>query len=350
MEKDLFVDLAKVAEITGGSLVGDGARSVSGVCAPTSAAPDKICVVWEKRLLDIVPHDVPVLCRSGWLEGRDGVEHPSPRAALADVLALFDARRYPDVGIHSTASIGSSCSIAPDVRIGPHCVVESGAKIGAGSILFAGVYVGFGVSVGEGCVVEPGVVLMEGTSIGSRARLHGGVKIGSDGFGFEPTAPAQWKKIPQIGRIIIGDDVEVGANATIDRATFGSTIVGDGTKIGSMVHIAHNCEIGRGVVIVGFSAIGGSCSIGDGAVVSGMVAISDHVRVGRGATVAGRSGVTKDVPDGTTVSGYPAQEHRKETRLAATLRSAPEKFDELKRMKSEIEDLRRAIDELRGRS
>lgn len=240
--------------------------------------------------------------------------------------------------------------IAPDVRIGPHCVVESGARIGAGSILFAGAYVGFGVSVGEGCVLEPGVVLMEGTSIGSRTRLHSGVKIGSDGFGFEPTAPAQWKKIPQIGQVVIGSDVEIGANTTIDRATFGSTTIGDGTKIGSMVHIAHNCEVGRGVVIAGFSAVGGSCSIGDGTVVAGMVAISDHVRVGRGATVAGRSGVTKDVPDGMTVSGYPAQEHRKETKLMAILRGAPERCSEQREMKREIEELRRAIDELRGRS
>jgi UDP-3-O-[3-hydroxymyristoyl] glucosamine N-acyltransferase len=326
------ISLAYVAEITGGIAVGDASRAVCGVCAPEACADDKLCVVWKESSLQGIPLTTPLLARKGLLRGHDGIEHDSPREALADILPLFDPRERPEAGVHPTAVIGAGCEIAPSAHIGPCCVVSDGAMIGSGAVLQANVYVGKSVTVGICSTLEAGVAVHDFVKIGSRVILHSGVTVGCDGFGHVPAPDGSWKKIPQIGTVVIEDNVEVGPNSTIDRATFGVTRVRRGVKLGSLLHIAHNCDIGEDSVIAGCSAVGGSAKIGRGAVIAGMAGIADHVSIGSGVTVAGRSGVTKDVKDGMTISGFPAQDRGTENRFQASLRRVRDMAERLGRL------------------
>lgn len=336
------ITLAQAAEMCGGALSGDGSRKICGVCSPASPRTDMLCAAWDKRLVAGVPKDVPMLCGIGLLDGRDGIELKHPRAAMPALLRAFDRRRRPEPGIHSTAFIDEGCEIGKDVSIGPGCVVSRGASIGDGSILVSGVFIGEEASVGADCRFEPGVVVLDFVRVGDRVTLHAGVKVGCDGFGFIPTSDGKWEKMPQIGIVVIEDDVEIGANCSIDRAMFGETRIKRGTKIGSLTHVAHNCTIGSDCVMSGFSAMAGSVTIGDGCIIAGLVGIADHVSIGDRVTIAGRTGVTKDVPSGVTISGYPAQEHAKESRLAASLRRVPD-------MMARLKEVERAVEEMKAR-
>ena len=324
--------LSVIARLTGGSLAGDGSRIVRGVCAPENASDDKLCVVWEKKRLKDVPSSVPVLAETGLLVGRDGVELARPRAALVHILPLFDRRRRQAAGVHPTALVDETAVLGAEVGIGPGCIVSHGVVLGDRVRLQANCFIGEGVTVGEDSTVEAGVSIQDFASIGSRVILHSGTVVGCDGFGFIPMDDGHWERIPQIGTVVIEDDVEVGPNSSIDRATFGETRVRRGAKIGAHVHVAHNCEIGAGSVLVGFIALGGSSKIGDGCVLAGMVGVSDHVVVGDRVTVAGRSGVTKDLSGGQIVSGYPAQEHRAENRFQASLRRVGDYGERIRRL------------------
>lgn len=184
------------------------------------------------------------------------------------------------------------------------------------------------------------MVLHDFTRLGRGVYVHSGVVIGDDGFGYVRGSDGKSVKIPQVGTVIIDDDVEIGANSTIDRATFGVTRIRRGAKIGSLAHIAHNCDIGEDCVIVGCVAIGGSVKIGRSSIVAGQAGIADHVTIGSEVTIAGRSGVTKDIRDGGTISGFPARNHSEETRFQASLRRVPEILERLKKMEKFIEDIR----------
>jgi UDP-3-O-[3-hydroxymyristoyl] glucosamine N-acyltransferase len=326
------ISLSDVARITGGTAIGDASRTICGVCSPDCCADDRLCVVWNDAALPKIPPSAPVLARKGLLAMHDGVEHDLPRAALADILPLFDRREPHTPGIHPSAVIGSGCGIGRDVYIGPGCVVSDGAEIGEGAVLEANVFIGRSAAVGAGSKLEAGVTVHDFVEIGRCVILHSGVAIGCDGFGHVPMPDGRWKKISQIGTVIIEDDVEIGPNSTIDRATFGVTAVRRGAKLGSLLHIAHNCDIGEDSVIAGCTAIGGSVKIGRGALIAGMVGVADHVTIGEGVTIAGRSGVTKDVKDGLTVSGFPAQDRGTENRFQASLRRVKDMAERLRRL------------------
>lgn len=334
------VTLAEIANLTGGVLVGDGSRAVSGICSPREPRHGTICVVWDTKALALVPDCIPVLCEHGSIRGRDGVEMDSPRGALVKLLPLFERRTALLPGVHPSACLLESCVLGEDVHIGPGCVVSDGAVLGDRVVLQAGVFVGRGVLVGDDSRVEAGAVLQDFVEIGRRVILHSGTVIGCDGFGFVPDESGAWVKIPQIGTVIIEDDVEIGANSSIDRATFGVTRIRRGAKLGALVHIAHNCDLGEDCMMVGFSGLGGSVRIGRGSLVAGMVGVADHVEIGEGVTVAGRSGVTKNVKDGLTISGFPAQEHGAERRFQASLRRVPGLYERMVKLEKELEELR----------
>jgi UDP-3-O-[3-hydroxymyristoyl] glucosamine N-acyltransferase len=283
-------------------------------------------------MLRRIPENIPVLSWKGTISGRDGIELDSPRSALIDLLPLFERRERGMAGIHPSAVLSEKCSIGKEVLIGPCCVISDGARIGDRSVLQANVFVGRGVEIGGGAMIDACVVLQDFVSIGCGVHLHSGVVIGCDGFGFIPSEDGRRVKIPQIGTVVIEDDVEIGANSTIDRATFGTTFVRRGVKLGSLLHIAHNCDIGEDCVIAGCTGVGGSVTMGRGTVVAGMAGISDHVTIGDNVTVAGRSGVTKDIADGVTVSGFPAREHRIEMRFLASLRHITDYRDRLAKL------------------
>ncbi|MDR3280407.1 MAG: UDP-3-O-(3-hydroxymyristoyl)glucosamine N-acyltransferase [Synergistaceae bacterium] len=312
--------LGEAARLTGGHLVGDGSRIIRGVCSPDEAREDMLCVIWDKNVLAMIPPGVPVLSPTGALAGHDGIELDTPRASLVALMPYFDRRIDDPPGIHGSSVVHASSSIGEACVIGPGCVVSEGASLGSRVILQANVFIGKNVIIGDDVRIEAGAALQDFVEIGSRAVIHSGAAIGCEGFGFVPGDNGSWKKIPQTGTVIIGDDVEIGPNTTIDRATFGATKIGRGTKIGACVHVAHNCDVGPDSMMVGFVAIGGSVRTGRGLLAAGMSGIADHVIIGDGVTIAGRAGVTKDVGDGVTVSGFPAQEHSSEKRFQSSLR------------------------------
>jgi UDP-3-O-[3-hydroxymyristoyl] glucosamine N-acyltransferase len=328
------LSLSEIASITGGVVFGNGERRVNGVCAPGDCREDKLCVVWDRTALSKVPDNIPVLSERGTLSGRDGIEHGFPRAALADILSRFDTRSARPSGVHPSAVIGEGCSIGAEVYIGPCCVVSDRANIGDRTVLRANVFVGMDAVIGSDSRLEACAVIHDFVQIGNRVILHSGAVIGSEGFGHVPMSDGTWKKIPHIGVVIIEDDVEIGPNSTVDRATFGMTRVRRGSKLGSLLHIAHNCEIGEDCVIAGCGAIGGSVRIGHRSKIAGVVGIADHVAIGEGVTIAGRSGVTKDIKAGMTVSGFPAQDHGAENRFQASLRRVSYYSKRLKKLES----------------
>lgn len=243
--------------------------------------------------------------------------------------------------VHPTAVIASQATIGENVYIGPHCVVEEGAVIGDRSILVAGCYLGHEARIGEQCRLYARVSIRERCVLGNRVIVHDGAVIGCDGFGYTPDAQGAWQKIPQVGIVTIGDDVEIGANVTIDRARFGKTRIAEGVKIDNLVQIAHNVQVEEHSVMASQVGISGSTRIGKRVQLGGQAGLAGHLTVGDGAIVGAQAGVTKSVDKGAFVSGYPAMDHRKATRIHAHLMRLPE----WKARVRELEDALKALRE-----
>jgi UDP-3-O-[3-hydroxymyristoyl] glucosamine N-acyltransferase len=242
---------------------------------------------------------------------------------------------------HPTADVSPEAEICDSVELGPHAVVEAGARIGAGSILHAGVVVGQGCCVGRECILYPYVVLYPGVQIGDRVVLHAGVVVGSDGFGYIADGTRQWK-FPQVGGVVIEDDVEIGAHTVIDRGSLGTTRIGAGAKLDNLIQIAHNVEIGKHVVIAAQTGISGSSIIEDHAIIGGQVGFGDHTRVERGAVIGSKAGILpgKIVRGGEVYWGVPVRPLREYKRLNALFGRLPEMKTEMASMKKEIAQLK----------
>lgn len=268
-------------------------------------------------------------------EGRALIVVDDADLAMARVLALFQPPvAVPAQGIHETAVIDPTARLGKNVRIGPHCHVGPGASIGDETILHAHITVMAQASVGSGCVLYPGVVIRERCILGDRCILHPNASIGADGFGYRPEMTEQGPrlvKIPQIGIVRLGHDVEIGANTCIDRAKFSQTVIGDGTKIDNLVQIAHNCRIGRMCVIAGCVAMAGSVTVGDGVVIGGGCQIADHLTIHDRATLAGSTHLMNDVPAGETWAGIPGRPYKQAAREYAAIRRLPDLVKQAKR-------------------
>ena len=251
--------------------------------------------------------------------------------AILDRFALPE--QLPAPGIDPTARIHPTATIGADARIGAFVSVGAHAHVGARTALFEGVRVYESARVGDDCVLHANVVIRERCTLGNRVILASGVAIGTDGFGYRPSADGRGiSKIPHIGTVVIEDDVEIGANSCVDRGKFGATRIGMGTKIDNVCQIGHNVDIGRCVVISGLSGIAGSTRIGDGSRIGGGCGIADHLNIGRGVSLAARSGVMSDIPDGATWGGFPAQDIRMALREVALIRKLPEWHRQLKHL------------------
>lgn len=313
--------LEELAAVLGGELVGDGSVEVHAVAPPEAARPGTIAVcATPKALQEARERGVTaVVVREGEVQDLPAIRVENPRLALALLIEALGPRRWHPTGIHPTAVLAPSVELGEGVGIGPLVVVEEGARIGAGTVLHAHVYVGPYAVVGSGCILYPHAVVGERCVLGDRVILHSGAVLGADGFGFVQ-APTGHRKIPHVGIVVVEDDVEIGACTTVDRATLGETRIGAGTKIDNLVQVAHNVRIGQRCLIAAQTGIAGSAVLEDDVVIAGQVGIGDHVRIGRGAVVLALSGVTKDVPPGQVVSGFPARPHREALREAAMLR------------------------------
>lgn len=251
--------------------------------------------------------------------------HKNPYYAFAKTAQLFYKPTYGPAGIHPTAIIGEGAQIADTVKIGANVVIGEGVKIAAHSVLFPGVYVGAHSTIGENTVIKANVVIEDHIKIGSRVLIHGGAVLGADGFGFAP-GEDEIAKIPQIGHVIIEDDVEIGANSTIDCGALRDTVIGAGSKLDSHVHIAHNANIGKNVMLCGMSAIAGSAKVGNNVIVGGNSCVRDHVTVGDGVQLGGHSAITKNTPEAGQYLGFPAQPIRSFNKMMAYMRRL-EKID-----------------------
>lgn len=307
-----------VSELTrrlGGASTGPDV-DVVGLATPDDAAPGRLVVAVDadalRRALPGAPAAVVV---------PGGVEAPADvgcavitvadaRLALAALSALFDDRPAQEPGIHPTAVVASGAAIGAGVAIGAYAVVEDGAEIGARTVVGPHCTVGAGAKLGSGCRLFAGVRIYDGVTVGDRVRLHSGCVLGADGFGYA-AAPDGAVKIHHLGGVVVGDDVEIGANTAVDRGTLQATRIGPRTKIDNLCQIGHNDRIGSDCLIAGVTGLAGSVTLEDGVVLGGYVAVADHVTIHAGARVAGRSGVTKDVPPGETWAGFPAQPYRR---------------------------------------
>jgi len=260
----------------------------------------------------------------------------NPRLAFAQILGIFTPQVQRFSGIHPTTIMGKGVKIGEGVTLGPYVVLGDGVKIEKGVYLSCGVYIGNRVVIGKKSFLHPRVTVLDDTVIGEEVIIHSGTVIGSDGFGFVKKEDGSYYKIPQTGRVVIGDRVEIGANVAIDRATIGETRIGSGCKIDNLVHIAHNVSLGENVAIVALVGISGSSTLGDGVVMAGQAGVTEHVTIGNNTIVAAKSGVTKNIAPGSFVSGFPARPHSRQKRIKAIIDHLPEFIQRIRKLEDKI--------------
>ena len=319
-------------------LVGDPTVVIRSVASVESAGPgDLIYVESEKRLAEALssPASVVLVGTEAFVRGKTLLRVAQPKLAFARAVAWLLPEPLVVQGRHPSAVIDASASLGENVAVGAGAVIEAHARIGKNCQIGAGCYVGTNVEMGEGTVLFPRVTIYRGVRIGQRVRIHSGAVIGSDGFGYVPTE-AGWEKFPQRGGVVIEDDVEIGANATIDRGALDETSIGAGTKLDNLVHVGHNVRIGRHCVIAAQTGISGSVVIGDRVVAGGQVGIADRVRIEDGAVLGAQCGIPtgKAIRRGQTVWGTPARpldEFKKSYHYIARLPELAERVAALER-------------------
>ena len=342
--------LGELAEALQARLDGDPARVVTGVAPLDSAGPDQISFLTDARY-----HEAARISRAGaFLAAPDVGDLPgptlrcaAPQQALIDLVRLFHPASPVPAGVDRTALVATDARVDPTASVGPLTVIESRAVIGPGVRLHALVYVGTGVEIGEGTVVYPHVTLRDGVRIGRRVVIHAGAVLGADGFGFAFDGTAH-RKVPQVGGVLIEDDVEVGANTTIDRATFGDTIVRRGTKIDNLVQIGHNVEVGEHSLLVAQVGISGSSRLGRGVVLAGQVGVADHVTIGDGVIAGAQAGIPSSLEAGARVLGTPARSIVQAKRIMVAETRLPELLQRVRALEQRLERLAAQLGEPGG--
>ena len=330
--------LAELAKELEAEVVGDADTVIAGVAGIREAQPGDITFIANARYdayLDETKASAVICSRETRPASVPLLLVDNPYLAFQRVVRIFRPEDRPAPGVHPTAVVSSSAVLGRDVSIGPNVVVDADAQLGDRSVVMAGCYIGPRVVIGEDCLFYPGVKVREDCLLGARVILHPGVVIGGDGFGFAFDS-GRYHKVPQVGNVIIGDDVEIGTNTTVDRATTHSTRIGDGTKIDNLVQIGHNVVIGRHCIIVAQVGISGSTEIEDYVTVGGQAGLAGHIRVGHGAMIGAQSGVTKSVQAETVVTGYPAMPHNLWKRLQAFVQKLPEFVRRLKVLEERV--------------
>lgn len=338
--------LSELARLIGGRVVGETDTVVTGVSGIREAREGHITFLanpkYSRYLTETAASAVIVSEELVAL----GVESDKPLLVVDNVYASFakavEIFTEPLVavtpGVHATATVDASVKLGEGSGIGASAVVLGGTTIGDRTAIHPGAYVGPGVRIGEDTVVYPNATIKAGTIIGDRVIVHSGAVIGSDGFGFAQEGDTH-RKIPQVGRVVIEDDVEIGANACVDRATLGATLISRGTKIDNLVQVGHNVVIGEGSIIVAQVGISGSTVLGRNVTLAGQTGVAGHISIGDGVVVGAQSGVTKSIEPGEQVSGYPAQRHTVSKRLHACIQRLPALFEKLKELEKRLASL-----------
>jgi len=334
--------LKEIAELVGGKVSGDSKVIITGVAGIKEAREGDITFLANPKyfpLIDKTRASAIIVSKDAGASSKPVVLTENPSLAFAKVVASFAPceTKHPK-GIHPAAVLGKNVKLGKNVAIGPYAVVEDEVSIGDNSIIYAGCFIGNNTVIGEDTLIYANVSIRERITIGNRVIIHSGTVVGSDGFGFASISGLH-HKIPQIGTVEICDDVEIGANVTIDRARFEKTIIGRGTKIDNLVQIAHNVVIGENSIIVAQAGISGSTVIGNNVTLAGQAGLVGHITVGDNAIVAAQGGVTKSVPANTMVSGYPAKPHDVAKRVNACVQNLPKLYETVAQLKKKIEEL-----------
>jgi len=317
---------AEIAKHLGGEVVGDPALELHRFAPADRAQPGDLTFAENQDYFNRAEQSAAsaIIVDGAFSSGRKVlIRVPNSRVAFAKVLPLFFPEPVFAPGVHPTAIIAASAKVDLTAHVGPYCVIDDSVRIGAGSVLQGGNFVGANSVLGEEVSLFPNVTVYSGSEIGNRVRVHSGTVIGSDGFGYVQDGGIH-RKVPQMGNVIIREDVEIGSNVTIDRGALGPTIIGKGTKIDNLVQIGHNVLIGDHCLVVSQAGIAGSTKLGNYVVLGGQVGLAGHLKIGDGVLVAAQSGVMNDIPDGEKWMWTPAQPNRQAKRQMIALHQLPE--------------------------
>jgi len=338
--------LQEIASYLGAELDGEGSVEISGVAGIEEAKPGQLSFVANPKYLKLLE----TTRASAVIGGKDVpkakipvIRHPNPYYAFSKVIGLFHetGKGYPEK-IDSTALLGEEVTIGKQVYVGPYVIVEGGVQLSDKAVILGGSFIGKNTQVGENCLIYPNVTIRENTVIGKNVIIHSGTVIGSDGFGYAKEM-GEYHKIPQVGKVVLEDDVEIGANVTIDRATLGETRIKKGTKIDNLVQIAHNVKIGENTIVVAQVGISGSTRVGNNVILAGQVGLVGHIEIGDNVIVGAQSGVNKSIHPGKIYFGYPAREHTKAKKIEAAISLLPQYVAKIRDLEKRIRELEEKI-------
>lgn len=341
--------VSELADFVGGTVVGDGATQVSGIATLAEARTGDISFLANPKYhAQVARTAASALIAAAPVPGATltFLITPEPYLAYAKIARLFFEEPYRPRGISEEAIIDSSARIGPDASVFPLVYIGERVSIGARATLYPGVYIGDDSVVGDEVIFYPNVVVQRGSVIGSRVILHPGVVIGADGFGYARDK-RRYVKIPQVGTVQLDDEVEIGANSTVDRAALGRTWVKRGAKIDNLVMVGHNAVVGEDTVIVAMSGVSGSTEVGNGVIMAAQTGTVGHIKIGDDVTLTARAGAAQDIPAKAVVSGYPAIEHPKWLRAQAVYNKLPELYAEVKSLRKKVEILETTLSSTR---
>ena len=333
--------LGELAALIEGHVVGDPCLTIWGMNSLEQAQPGELAFIAGQKYASRLPMSqaAAVLVDDILPVDRPAIRVAYPYASFIRLLEHFFPLRHPQWEVHALAVIASGVALGQGVKIGPYVVIEQGARLGDGVIIYPGTYIGEECELGANCVLYANVSLYARVSLGHDVIIHSGAVIGADGFGFQRRPDGSHQKIPQAGRVRIGNAVEIGANTCIDRATVGDTIIEDGVKLDNLVQIGHNSIVGANTVVAGQAGLSGSVHVGTGVRIAGQVGIADHMAIGDGATLLAQSGVTSDVAPEAMVFGTPAIPRNLARRQHVYSLKLGELFQQVKQLQRRVEEL-----------
>lgn len=336
--------VAEIAALVRGEVIGNASAEITGLTSADRAGSGDLIFAENQKYFteaEASPGAAILVTEPVPRSSKILIKVANVRNAMAVLLPIFYPADEFAAGIHPSADIDETAQVDPTAHVGPHCAVGARTRIGPKSVLMGGNHLGADCELGEEVRLHPNVVLYRRTQIGKRVTIHASTVIGSDGYGYV-FDQGRHRKVLQVGNVVIEDDVEIGANAAIDRAAFGSTMIGAGTKIDNLVHVAHNVVMGKHCLVLGQAGFAGSTQLGDYAVVASQAGIAGHLKLGRQSTVGAKAGVMRDVGDGETVLGAPAQPHKQMKRQWVAMQQLPEMTRRLRELERQIEELKGA--------
>ncbi|OGC80869.1 MAG: UDP-3-O-(3-hydroxymyristoyl)glucosamine N-acyltransferase [candidate division Zixibacteria bacterium RBG_16_43_9] len=337
--------LEEIASLISGELIGDGSIRIKGIAGIEEAEPGELSFLANpvyRAYLEKTRASAVIVGREIDKAKIPLIRHNNPYYAFCKALEIFTIKKDLPEGIHKSAILGKDVRIGKGVHIGPYVIIGDRVQIEDRVTILAGSFIGDDSVLGEESFLYPRVTIREESLIGKRVILHPGAVIGSDGFGYAREGGV-YHKIPQVGKVVLEDDVEIGANTTIDRATLGETRIGKGTKIDNLVQIGHNVSIGENTVLAAQVGISGSTRVGKNVVMGGQVGLGGHIKIGDNVMLGAQAGATKSIPSNTIVSGYPAREHTKAKKIEACITLLPFYVKKIRELEKRIKDLEKKV-------